>query len=166
MTQEEKVYRALNGLGIAFTTHHHEAVFTAEQALTTEGAKQPGLNVKNLVILDKKTGDHYMVILEDEERMDFKEMRKVTGWSNKVTFAAEEDLLKYLGVPAGSCSVFGILNDEDKHVTVVLSRTIASAGDDELISFHPNINTATVTITIKDLRRFLAQSGNRVLIQE
>jgi Ala-tRNA(Pro) deacylase len=30
----------------------------------------------------------------------------------------------------------------------------------ELINFHPNVNTATLTISTQDLKRFLEQSGN------
>lgn len=166
MKAEEKIYKVLDELGIKYVVHYHEAVYSASDVEAAPGAKQPGLNVKNLVILDKKSGEHYLVVLEDNERMDFKEMRRVTGWSNKVTFAGDEDLMKYLGVLPGSCSLLGLVNDQDRHMTVVLGRTIASAGNEDLISFHPNVNTATVTITIGDMYKFLERMGNRLICQE
>ena len=68
---EEKVYEALDSLGLEYEVHHHEAVFTVDQVVET-GNMMPGMNVKNLVIKDKKSGDHYMVIIDDFRRLDFK----------------------------------------------------------------------------------------------
>lgn len=161
---EQQVYNVLNKLKIPFTRDTHEACFTVEQA-KEHGLNRPGINVKNLVILDKKTGEHFMVILEDERRLDFKHFAGITGWSKKATFASDEDIFSYLGVHIGSCSVFGIINDKKNHVTVVLEKAIGFADSDAIINFHPNVNTVTVSITIRDLFRFLEWAGNRVILE-
>jgi hypothetical protein len=59
---EQQVYDVLNKLNIPYARDTHEACFTVEQA-KEHGLNRPGINVKNLVILDKKTGEHFMVIL-------------------------------------------------------------------------------------------------------
>jgi len=162
--KEQQVYDVLNKLSIPYTRDTHEACFTVEQA-KEHGLNRPGINVKNLVILDKKTGEHFMVILEDERRLDFKHFAGITGWSKKATFASDEDIFSYLGVHIGSCSVFGIINDKKNHVTVVLEKVIGFADSDAIINFHPNVNTVTVSITIGDLFRFLEWSGNKVILE-
>jgi len=161
---EQRVYDVLHELNIPYTKAVHEACFTVDQA-KEHGLNLPGINVKNLVILDRKTGNHFMVILQDERRLDFKHFAKVTGWSNKATFASDSDIFNYLGVHIGSCSVFGIINDKKNHIIVVLEEAIAHASPDAVINFHPNVNTATVSITIRDLFRFLKWAGNRMILE-
>lgn len=161
---ELQVYQALEQLNIPFTRDTHEACFTVEQA-KEHGLNRPGINVKNLVILDKKTGEHFMVVLEDERRLDFKHFAAVTGWSKKATFASDEDIFEYLGVHIGSCSVFGIVNDKKNHVTVVLEKAIGQADPDAIINFHPNVNTVTISLTIRDMFRFLDWAGNPVILE-
>lgn len=161
---EQQVYDVLNELNIPFTRDTHEACFTVEQA-KEHGLNRPGINVKNLVILDKKTGEHFMVILEDERRLDFKHFADITGWSKKATFASDEDIYSYLGVHIGSCSVFGIINDKKNHVAVVLEKAIGHADPDAIINFHPNVNTVTISLTIRDMFRFLDWAGNKVILE-
>ena len=163
--EEVKVLKALDRLGIPYARHTHEACFTVEQA-KAQGLNRPGINVKNLVLRDPRDGKHYMVILTDERRLDFRQFARVTGWSKKTTFASDEEIFHYLGVHIGSCSVFGILNDKENHVTVVLEKAIAGAGADATINFHPNVNTSTLSLSVGDMFRFLAWSGNPVLLEE
>lgn len=161
---EARVYQVLNELQIPYTRDTHEACFTVEQA-KEHGLNRPGINVKNLVILDPKTGDHFMVILLDDSRLDFRRFAGITGWSKKATFASDEDIYEYLGVHIGSCSVFGILNDKKNHIAVVLEHAIGHADPDAIINFHPNVNTVTISITIRDMFRFLEWSGNKVILE-
>lgn len=165
-TQEEKrVYQVLEDLGIEYTVYYHEPLFGYEDA-EKEGYHQQGLNLKNLMVREKKREEHYLVVLKDDVRLDFKRYKELTGWSSKMTFAGDEDLVKYLGVHAGACSVFGLINDRDKHVTVVLDKYITGADPEEKINFHPNVNTATVAMKVKDLYKFLKWTGNLVILEK
>jgi Ala-tRNA(Pro) deacylase len=67
--------------------------------------------------------------------------------------------MTYLGVMPGSVSPFGLIHDRGKHVRVFLDRDLKTTG---LISFHPNINTVTVTLAYSDFERFLTAAGNPV----
>jgi hypothetical protein len=62
--------------------------------------------------------------------------------------------------------VFGLLNDKDDEVTLVVGHSIAAAPDDEIISFHPNDNRATVTLTVGDMRRVVEAMGCRVIYDD
>ena len=67
--------------------------------------------------------------------------------------------MKYLGVTPGSVSPFGLIHDHAHHVRVYLDRELKTA---PRISFHPNINTATLVLTFGDFERFLSASENPV----
>ncbi|MEX1129135.1 MAG: YbaK/EbsC family protein, partial [Vicinamibacterales bacterium] len=54
---------------------------------------------------------------------------------------------------------FGLLHEGSRAVQVIIDADLRTA--DRLI-FHPNINTASVTISFGDLEKFLASRGNRV----
>jgi Ala-tRNA(Pro) deacylase len=68
-------------------------------------------------------------------------------------------MMTYLGVTPGSVSPFGLMNDREHHVRVYLDRDLKSA---RRISFHPNVNTATLSIAFPDFERFLASCTNPV----
>jgi Ala-tRNA(Pro) deacylase len=69
-------------------------------------------------------------------------------------------MMTYLGVTPGSVSPFGLIHDMTQAVHVCLDRDLKTSGR---ISFHPNINTATLALTFADFERFLASRGNPVL---
>jgi Ala-tRNA(Pro) deacylase len=64
-----------------------------------------------------------------------------------------------LGVTPGSVSPFGLIHEGSGGVQVIVDEALR--GDERLL-FHPNINTASVTISAADLDRFLATRPNRV----
>lgn len=163
--EETAVMKLLDRLEIPYVRHTHEACFTVEQA-KTHGLNRPGINVKNLVLRDPATDAHYMVILTDDRRLDFKQFARVAGWGKKTTFASDEEIYRYLGVHIGSCSVFGIMNDKENHVAVVLEKAIGYADREEIINFHPNVNTSTLSITVGDMFRFLGWAGNPVILED
>ena len=66
-----------------------------------------------------------------------------------------------LGLTPGSVSPFGLLNDADGSVRVLIDRDLKEA---ERLIFHPNINTASVIVSWQDLERFLATRANTVRV--
>jgi Ala-tRNA(Pro) deacylase len=57
----------------------------------------------------------------------------------------------------GSVSPFGLINDREHAVRVVIDRDLKDAAR---VSFHPNINTSTLTITGADFVKFLESCGH------
>ncbi len=162
---EEKLYQIFAEIGIKeYTVHEHEAIFTSKEA-EDKGLIMDGLNLKNLLMKDKKSGRFFLVILDDHRRMDTAHFKKVTGWG-KTRFANEEEMLSVLGLTPGSVSPFGLICDEEKLVTVVLEEKIVKAAETELVNFHPNRNTATLSMTKKDFLRFLEYIGNPVIFEK
>ena len=64
-----------------------------------------------------------------------------------------------LGLTPGSVSPFGLINDENGSVRVILDEDLRTA---ERLILHPNDNTASVTISFEDFERFLASRPNIV----
>ena len=162
MGNAQHVYDVLDSLNISYKIHHHQVFFTVAEA-DEKGYTLSGLNLKNLFIKDKKKGKWYLVILDDHRRLDFKAFREIAGWGNKATFASDEELMEHLGLTPGSVSPFGLLNDNDRQVTVVLDQAIGEASYDTYVNFHPNVNTETISLTKNDFIRFLKHQGNLVI---
>jgi Ala-tRNA(Pro) deacylase len=157
MSDPQQVYRALDALGIHYDAFEHPAVFTAEDA-AAHWAPIAGTPVKNLFLRNKKGDRHYLVILEIGKEADLRQLVKVIG-DDRLSFGSADRLMAQLGVTPGSVSPFGLIHEGSGALQVIVDRALRTA--DRLI-FHPNINTASVTISVADLERFLASRPNMV----
>jgi Ala-tRNA(Pro) deacylase len=154
---ERRVYEALAGLGIAYAKREHPAVFTVEEA-AAHWVGIPGAHCKNLFLRNKKGNHHYLVVAECSRRVDLRALAKLFD-DDRLSFASDERMMRLLGLTPGAVSPFGLLQDEKHEVIVVLDEDLAAA---EAVSFHPNVNTATLTITYADLLKFISWRGNPV----
>jgi Ala-tRNA(Pro) deacylase len=157
MREEEAVYERLDALGIPYTRHEHPPIASAEAG----GQYWAGIDAahcKNLFMRNQKGTRHYLVILQYQKRADLRAVADQIG-DGKLSFGSPERLLAHLGVTPGSVSPFGLIHDEGHAVRVAIDRDLASAAR---ISFHPNINTATIVLAFSDFQRYLEQCGNPV----
>lgn len=152
-----RVFETLDALGIPYEQYEHPPVFTGEEA-ALHWSKIPGTQVKNLFLRNKKGDRHYLAILEIHKQADLKRLVKLVG-DDRFSFGSADRLMAHLGVTPGSVSPFGLINDEGRRVMVLVD--VDLRGADRLL-FHPNINTATVTISGAHLEKFLAWRGNVV----
>jgi len=155
--EEIRVYDVLEKLGISFTRHEHPPVFTVGQA-EQHWKGVEGAHVKNLFLRNKKGNRHYLVILEHTKNADLRKLTEKLG-EDRLSFGSPERLKRILGLEPGSVSPFGLINDSQKEVSVVIDQDLKKAAR---VNFHPNINTATVGISTADFERFLAWAGNSV----
>ncbi|MGH8262228.1 MAG: prolyl-tRNA synthetase associated domain-containing protein [Steroidobacteraceae bacterium] len=152
---EEPVLARLTELGIAYERHEHPAVATADAA-KAHWTGIAAMHCKNLFLRNQKGTRHYLVVLEYSKRADLKNVAAQIG-DGKLSFASPERLMTHLGLTPGSVSPFGLINDAEHAVRVALDRDVQRA---ERISFHPNINTATLVVGRADFMRFLEACGN------
>lgn len=153
----DQVRAALDALGIPYEQYSHPPVFTSEEA-TEHWADIPATRIKNLFLRNKKGDRHYLVILEVGKEADLKHLVKVIG-DDRLSFGSPERLMANLGLTPGSVSPFGLLNDARQAVIVIVDVDLRRS---ERLIFHPNINTASLTISVPDFERFLESRGNRV----
>lgn len=156
-SQEAEVEARLHALGIAFTRHEHPPVATVEEA-ERHWTGIDATHCKNLFLRNQKGTTHYLVVLPHSKRADLKAVAGQIG-DGKLSFASPARLMTHLGLTPGSVSPFGLINDREHTVRVVLDRDLQSA---ERVSFHPNINTATLVVSRTDFERFLESCGNPV----
>lgn len=150
------IYSVLDKLGIVYKKYEHPAVFTVEEAKKHDTGNSS--HNKSIFLRNKKGDNFYLVLTLGSKRIDLKSLAIFLN-ETKLSFASPEKMMKYLGLTPGSVSPFGLINDVDKVVQVIV--------DEELLKFekqgyHPNINTATLIISTEDLKKFLNWTGNKV----
>ncbi|MBD5640478.1 prolyl-tRNA synthetase associated domain-containing protein [Clostridium botulinum] len=155
---KEKIYNILDELNIKYIKHEHEAVYTIEEVNNLQ-LDIEGQHCKNLFLRNRKGNIHYLLILCDEKMADLKALAKEIG-STPLSMASEERLYKHLELTPGSVTPFGLINNSDKKVKVLLDKDLKHDGK---INFHPNTNTATLTINYEDFHKFLQWTGNEVI---
>lgn len=159
---EKRMYEIFEELNITdYEVTNHVAVKTIEE-VDKFGLSMEGLNVKNLLIRDKKTEKYYMVIIEEHKQVDMKKFKELTGWK-KNSFAGEEDLAALLNLHDGGVTPLALFNDTEKRITVVLGVDITKADDSEKIGFHPCRTDGTLTMRVGDFKKFLAHIGSEVI---
>lgn len=160
MTSKEKVLSLLDELEIDYKLIGHEAVHTIED-MDKLGIFTDGKVCKNLFLRNANGKVHYVVSMLKEKHPDIQNKLKPQLASSRLSFGSDERLMKYLGLKSGEVSPFGIINDEQHVVKVVLDSDLKNT--DELIGFHPNDCTATVWIKFDDLTRFINHFGNEII---
>ena len=158
MTDEEQpVINRLQALGIPFARYEHPAIATAEEG-EVYWSGIDAVHCKNLFLRNQKGSRHYLAILAHTKRADLRGVADQIG-DGKLSFASADRLMKYLGVIPGSVAPFGLIHDHNHQVRVYLDRELRLA---QRISFHPNINTRTLVLSVADFQKFLAACENIV----
>lgn len=142
------LYEILDKLGIKYNEIEHEPVFTVEQAkfITNNIA---GTGCKNLFLTNKK-GKYYLIVLEETKKANIKKISKLVKESH-LSFADILDLKRVLQLGEGSVTPFGIINDLDNKVLLVIDKDLKH----KQLLFHPNVNNKTISVTYDDLIKFI-----------
>lgn len=149
-SQKQRIYDALDKMGIKYEAVEHEPVYTMED-MDKLGLPQKGTLCKNLFLRDSKGKRHFLVTCDEKKQIDLKSLARQLG-TNGLSFASEERLEKYLGLKQGSVTPFGLINDTDHEVEFFIDRDLAKC---KSLGIHPLENTATVFLSYKDLDKFL-----------
>ena len=145
----------LSSLGIDAPTMDHQAVFTVGESEDLH-QRIAGGHSKNLFLKDKKDRVFLVSVLADST-VDLKRIHTLIGAQGRVSFGKPELLMELLGVAPGSVTPFGIVNDSERRVTVILDAGLMAH---EIVNFHPLENTATTSIARDDLVAFLTGEGH------
>jgi Ala-tRNA(Pro) deacylase len=153
--EEQPIVDALTALGIAFERHEHPPIASA---IGTEALWPPidGIQTKNLFLANPKRTRFYLVVLDHRKRADLRRVSEQIG-DGRLSFGSPERLMSHLKVAPGSVSALGLIHDTAHAVKVCLDRDLETA---TRISFHPNLNTATLVLSFGDFLRFLNATGH------
>lgn len=156
----DQLFVALDALGIKYSTVKHPPLFTVEQSRNLRG-QIPGGHTKNLFLRDKKYAIYLVVTLEDAE-IDLKDLHRRLGATGRFSFGSADLMREVLGVEPGSVTPFGVINDTEGRVTVVLDTAMM---EHETLNYHPLVNIMTTSIKRDDLVKFLESTGHMPRIE-
>jgi Ala-tRNA(Pro) deacylase len=155
MRGQEELYLLFEKLNIKFEYYEHPPLATIEDTKTHWKNYNSG-RCKNIFFRNHKGDRHYLVILEHLRQLNIRDLEKRLK-QGKLTFASDFRLKKYLGVEPGSVSPFGLINDSEKHVHLFIDEKLKEF---DRLTFHPNINTASLVLSKFDFLKFLEYTGN------
>ena len=146
----------LNDKKISYRIIKHPPVYTAEQA-DKYVQKYRFARTKKLFLKNK--AGYYLVTILENKRLNMKKLKENLSTS-RFSFAHPEELAMKLGITSGAVSPFNLFNDKEHEVTFIIDVDILK--NEKLIGCHPNDNTATVILGVKDLLQIIKQNGNPV----
>lgn len=156
-----EIYRFLETHGIEYERHNHPPVFTCED-VNRLVPPLPGLKTKNLFICDNKGNQHFLVTVPDEKSVDLKSLGDALA-VKKLRFASADRLATHLKLEPGAVTILGVVNDDARNVNVVVDKAIWEA---DALQCHPLVNTATLVISLDNLRKFLDATGHEATVMD
>ena len=152
---DKDLYARLEDLGLSWATKGHAPLHTVEESKSLR-CRLPGGHVKNLFLRDKKKRI-WLVVAEENRLIDLKTFRKRIGAQGSLSFGSPDLLMEVLGVIPGAVTPFGLMNDTQGRVTVILDEELM---DLDLVNVHPLRNDATTAIKSTDLLTFIRDCGH------
>jgi len=155
----DDLLRYLAELGIKCVSYEHPPVFTVDESKRLRG-RLPGGHCKSLFLKDKADRLWLVVALEDRP-VDLKRLRRALEAKKTLSFGSAELLMATLGVIPGAVTPFGVINDREARVQVVLERRMLAR---DPLNYHPLVNDRTIALSPTDLLRFLRSAGHEPLL--
>jgi Ala-tRNA(Pro) deacylase len=152
-TTPEALFAFLDRLGIEHTTIAHPPIFTVQDGREWHD-RIPGLHCKNLFLKDR-AGKIWLVVMPGDKRADLNRLEKRVH-AARLSFGKPDLLLQVLGLTPGSVTPFGLMNDRERRVSVVVDEDLPKSG---WVNFHPLHNAASTTLRSADLLRFIRALG-------
>ena len=155
----DQLFAYLDSLGVAHKTVTHPPLFTVEQSRALRGTI-PGGHSKNLFLRDKN-GALFLVTALEDAVIELKTLHHKLD-AGRFSFGAPNLMREVLGVEPGAVTPFGVINDTELRVTIVLDAALLEHAS---VNFHPLVNTMTTTIARDDLLKFVESTGHKPRIE-
>lgn len=160
LAKEIRVYDLLDELGISYERIDHEPLESMEQC----GEADKVLNAmicKNLFLRNAQKTKFYLLMLPGAKKFKTKELSSQIN-SARLSFAEPEFMEKFLDITPGSVSVFGLINDKEHQVQLLVDKELLEC---EYIGCHPCINTSSLRLKSEDVfGRFISAVGHDMTI--
>lgn len=156
----EHLFALLDSLEIEHSTVEHPPFFTVEEGRCWHD-RIPGLHCKNLFLKDEK-GKFWLALLPADKRADLNALRKRIG-APRFSFGSPDWLQRVLRLTPGSVTPFGLMNDRDGKITVIVDEDILAS---EWVNFHPLHNAASTTLRSSGLMTFIRSLGYEPVIAD
>lgn len=80
----------------------------------------------------------------------------------ELRFTDRDVLYSMLGVEPGHVTAYALINDLRNVVTLILDEAV-TYDKQQMVNFHPMVNTATLGMTARDLLSFIEFTGHKPL---
>lgn len=164
LQREIRVYDLLDDLKIDYDRLDHDAAMNMEVCdeinaafgrMTLEEFKaEPdgertshAIICKNLFLCNRQKTKFYLLMIPGDKKFLTKNLSAQIN-SARLSFAGEEEMLKYLDITPGSVSVLGLMNDHDNAVQLLIDSDVLRS---EYVGCHPCINTSSLRMKTRDL---------------
>jgi Ala-tRNA(Pro) deacylase len=154
----DELFVFFDQLGIEHSTVSHPPFFTVKEGRPWHD-QIPGLHCKNLFIRDRN-GGIWLIVMPADKRADLGRLER-TLRAPRFSFAKPDVLQEVLQLTPGSVTPFGLINDTQRRVNVVLDQEMLES---EWVNFHPLHNAASTTLRSADLVRFVHALGYEPVI--
>ena len=144
--KETAVYRLLDELHIPYCGLDHDRADTMEICERIEG-KLGAEICKNLFLCDRQETTFYLLMMPGKKVFKTKYLSKQIG-SARLSFAGPTHMERLLNVTPGSVSVFGLMNDKEHQVKLLIDKPLLAQ---EFIGCHPCVNTSVVKLRTADI---------------
>ncbi|KAG9451065.1 hypothetical protein H6P81_011030 [Aristolochia fimbriata] len=152
---KEELLARLKELQIEFVICEHPVVLTVEAQAKYVGHLGGALS-KNLLLKDKKHR-FYVVSALAGTNVDLKVLSQRLGLGKGgLRMAPEEALQDLLQVPLGCVTPFALINESARTISLLLDQGFKAQ---ERCLFHPLSNDTTISLTARDLDKFLISIG-------
>ncbi len=162
LLKEQKCYEFLDKLKISYYRVDHKPADDMQACIEIE--KYIGVGIcKNLFLCNSQATKFYLLMMKGEKKFQTSKVSKQIN-SSRLSFANEENLLKYLDVTRGSVSILALLNDFENKVQLLIDKDILKQ---KYIRCHPCINTSTLKIKTDDfLEKVLPSLAHKAIYIE
>ncbi len=144
--REIRVYDFLDKLGISYYRTDHERADTMEACYEIDRVLDATV-CKNLFLCNRQKTQFYLLMMPGDKPFKTKEITSQLGCA-RLSFASEEDMVKYLDIHPGAVSVMGLMNDSEHKVQLVVDGDILEG---EYLGCHPCVCTSSMKLKTEDI---------------
>lgn len=151
------IFQVLKDLNIPYEMQEHKAIFSEEDSKDVVITLK-GCDVKNLFVKDKNK-NYGLVSMDLHKRADLKKIASQFGFG-RLSFCNPDELKQFLNITPGSVTPLCIMFDTEKKVKVLFDKNF----EGQNVIIHPLRNTASVSLSFEDLKRFVEHFGHDWMI--
>ena len=146
LDKEIRTYDLLDRLGVEYDRVDHAPAMTMEDCKEVDEILE-AMVCKNLFLCNRQETAFCLLMIPDTKVFHTKDLSAQIG-SARLSFAKPEYMEKFLDITPGSVSVFGLMNDTEHQVKLLIDEEVL---DSEYFGCHPCINTSSLRMRTVDL---------------
>ncbi|WP_295028107.1 prolyl-tRNA synthetase associated domain-containing protein [uncultured Mobiluncus sp.] len=152
--ERSKILETLQEQGVEYKLVEHPPATTIELADEyIEGHE--GVRTKSLFLTNRKKTRTYLLITDEFKQIDLKGFADTVGES-RLSFGSGELLAQTLGLEPGVVSPLGMIDPGHRSVALYLDKAMMQ---EEIFTFHPGDNRATLFLGTQDFLRLYDELG-------